>query len=418
MRFTERLMRPSPTAAPLVPHLDVAATVPVAMPGLRLQSLIAIGAGSIPRTVMQLRPSLRLLSFIAVVLLPTAFAAIYYFLVAADQYVTEFRFTLSTADAPRLDPLTLFVGAAVQSPAALESQVLVQYVASRAIVDAIGATLDLRQLFSPPQADWWSRLSQGSPIEELVRYWKAQVDPFYDPADSTVTVRVRAFTPSDALRLAQAVVAASETLANRLSMQARQDALRQSEGELSSSESRLKTTLGKMRALRDREGLIDPTQAVASTDALSTRLRDQLVQANTELATLRSYMRDDAPSVKVLKARIRSLETQRRSLAHELTDNGSPHTEALSGVLSSYEELASEQKFAETAYQLALHRVDEARANADRQRVFIASFVPPSLPEESLYPRRWQALGTIALVMLAVWAIGGLAMQSVRDHLT
>src|SRR5262249_3066714 len=161
--------------------------------------------------------------------------------------------------------------------------------------------------------------------------------------DGTVTVRVRAFAPSDALRLAQAVVGACETLANRLSMQARQDALRQSESELSSAEARLKATLGKMRALPDREGLIDPTHAVAATDALSTRLRDQLLQANAELATLRSYMRDDAPSVKVLKARIRSLETQRRSLARELTDTGS-HTDALSGVLGSYEELASEQK--------------------------------------------------------------------------
>ena len=418
MRFTERLMRLPATAEPLAAHPELAATVPVAVRDTRPRSLVAVGVGRLPITVLRLRPSLRLLSFIAMVLLPTGFAAVYYFLVAADQYVTEFRFTLSTAETPRLDPLALFAGAAIQSPAALESQVLVQYVASRAVVDAVGATLDLHQLFSRPHVDWWSRLPTGAPVEELVRYWREQVDPFYDPADGTVTVRVRAFSPPDALRLAQAVVDACEKLANRLSLQARQDALRQSESELSSAESRLKASLDKMRALRDREGLIDPTQTVAATDTLSTRLRDQLLQANAELATLRSYMRDDAPSVKVLKARIRSLETQRRSLAHELTDSGSPHTQALSSVLGSYEQLASEQKFAEAAYQLALHRVDEARANADRQQVFVASFVPPSLPEESLYPRRWRQLGTVALVMFAAWAIGGLAVQSIRDHLT
>jgi capsule polysaccharide export protein KpsE/RkpR len=43
--------------------------------------------------------------------------------------------------------------------------------------------------------------------------------------------------------------------------------------------------------------------------------------------------------------------------------------------------------------------------------------VPPSLPEDALYPRRWRALGIVALVAFALWSIGGLIIQSVRDHL-
>ena len=40
------------------------------------------------------------------------------------------------------------------------------------------------------------------------------MDPFYDPANGTVVVRVRAFTPAEALQLAQAIVTASEPLVN------------------------------------------------------------------------------------------------------------------------------------------------------------------------------------------------------------
>ena len=119
--------------------------------------------------------------------------------------------------------------AAPSPPAALESQILVQYIASRAMVDEVDAALDLRRLFSPPQADWWARLPLPATIEELVRYWKGQVDPFYDPANGTVTVRVRAFDPADALRLAEAVVAACEALVNELSLRARHDALAHAE---------------------------------------------------------------------------------------------------------------------------------------------------------------------------------------------
>jgi capsular polysaccharide transport system permease protein len=363
------------------------------------------------------RPSLRGLSFAALVLVPVAVAGAYYFAVAADQYVAEFRFTLNTIDPPRLDPLSLFTGSATQSPAALESQILVQYMTSRAIVDEIGGSLDLRRLFAPPQADWWARLPHPASIEELVHYWRGQVDPSYDPGNGTVTVKVRGFAPADALSLSQAIVAASEKLVNDLSLRARRDTLAHAESELAQAESRLKSVLGDLRAFRDREGLIDPARTAEASGALSTRLRDDLVRANSQLSTLRAYMRDDAPPVKVLKARIRSLEAQQRLLAREMTDPDASRSDTLSRVLGSYEQLESERKFAETAYQHALQSLDQTRSSADRQHVFIASFIPPSLPEEALYPRRWRSLGTVALMALAVWGIGGLSVQSIRDHL-
>jgi capsular polysaccharide transport system permease protein len=360
----------------------------------------------------------RLLSFIAVVVLPTVVTAGYLFIAAADQYVAEFRFTLSSADERRFDPISLFTGAPVQPPTVLESQVLVQYIGSRAIVDRIDAALDLRRFFAPPEADWWSRLPQPATIEELVRYWKGQVDPIYDAATGTVTVRVRAFEPEPALQLAEAVVAACEALVNELSLRARHDALHHAQTELAQAEARLNSVLNELRAFRDREGLIDPAGAAEANGALATRLRDELIKAQAARATLQRYMRDDAPSIKVLTSRIRAIETQRRLLAREMTDPDQLRPDTLSRTLAAYERLESERKFAEASYQLALRGVEQARASADRQRVFIASFVPPTRPEEALYPHRWRSLGTVALIAFALWGIGGLALQSVRDHLS
>src|SRR5438270_12212490 len=162
-------------------------------------------------------PSPLVLSFIAFVLVPIMVVAVYLFTIAADQYVSEFRFSLSSIDPPRLDPLSLLAGNASRAPAGLESQIVVQYIASRAMVDQLDGSLDLRHMFSPPEADWWARLPRPTSIEALVLYWRGQVDSFYDPANGTVVVRVRAFTPVEALQLAKAIVAASEQLVNDLS---------------------------------------------------------------------------------------------------------------------------------------------------------------------------------------------------------
>ena len=292
------------------------------------------------------------------------------------------------------------MGNAAPSPVGVDSYAVVQYIGSRDIIDDVGKTLDLRAMFSRPEADWLARLQLPVTIEELVRYWKNQVDGFFDVTNGTIVVKARAFTPEDALSLAQGVLASSERLVNDLSARARRDTLQNSEREVRRAERRLKTALARLREFRDREGIIDPRKTADATQALAGRIRDEMVRAETELATVKHYMRADAPSVKMLEARIQSLQTQLRSVESEVTDTEKSRSEVLSRVMGSYERLESERSFAEKAYQHALEALDRSRINADRQQVYIAGFVQPSLPEEALYPRRLRSVGDRRLPLL------------------
>lgn len=363
------------------------------------------------------RLALYLLSFVVVVAVPVALAGVYYFFIAADQYVAEFRFALRSVEPVRTESNAMFQGNVSTSQIGVDSYAVVQYLRSRDVVDDLGRTLDTREMFSRPEADWATRLQLPVSIEELVRYWKNQVDAFFDTTNGTIVVRSRAFTPEDALKLAQAVLAASERLVNDLSARARRDTLRNSEKEVHRAERRLKTAFVHLREFRDREGIIDPRKTADATQALAGRIRDELVRAATELATVKHYMRADAPSVRMLEARIQSLQAQLRSVESEVTDTEKSRSEVLSRVMGSYEQLESERTFAEKAYQHALEALDRSRMNADRQQVYIAGFVQPNLPEESLYPRRLMSLGVILFLCCGIWSIGSFIVHSVREHL-
>lgn len=399
--------RAVPPTESVVPGLPSRASNAVAL--LRPIGLVAVMAGE------RRRSRLYLLSFLLLVVLPVAAACVYWFGIAADQYVARFRFTLRTAEAPSAVAGWLPI-AAPPSRAALESRLLVNYLRSRAAVDDVSHAVELRRIYGDPAADWWSRLEPKAPIERLVGYWRRQVVAYYDPADESVAVRVRAFSPQDALSVARAVVGACRHLVENLSLQARTDALRHARTDAAKAKQRLAAVLARIGALRAREGMIDPDRSAASGAALAARVEQELVGARTRLKTIESYMREKSPAVALLKAHIRSLETQRRelALAPSAPDPGGAHT--LSQTLSTFEALESERKFAEDAYQHALAGLDQARADADRQRIFIASFVPPRLPEEALYPRRWRSVGVVALLAFAGWAIGCLTLQSIRDH--
>ena len=115
------------------------------------------------------RSRLRWFSFIIIVVIPAAIAATYYFLVAADQFVAEFRFALRSAEPERHDPALFLQESIAPSVMGLDSYVVVQYLASRAIIDDLSATIDLRQMFASSGADWPARLDLPVSIEELVR---------------------------------------------------------------------------------------------------------------------------------------------------------------------------------------------------------------------------------------------------------
>lgn len=361
--------------------------------------------------------SLRLLSFLVLVVVPLAAAAVYYLFIAAGQYVVEFRFGVRSVEPMPSGFGGLFFGSLAASPVVSDSYAVVQYIESRAIVDDLGRRLDLTAIFARPQGDWLARLHPPVPVEELVRYWRGQVDAFYDATDHSITVRVRAFTPGDALALARGVQGAAERMVNALSARARRDTLGHAKADLRRAEARLDAVLARMRQFRDREGVIDPRQSANSTEALAARLRDALVAAKTRRAVLRQYMAPDAPALRLLDARIRSLAEEERAVSGEITSPPQSGTPALSRLMTAYAELANRRRFAESAYQHALTALDRARRDADRQQIYLATFVAPSLPEEPLYPRRLYAIGLVFLVAFAIWAIGGLVVHSIRDHL-
>jgi capsular polysaccharide transport system permease protein len=53
---------------------------------------------------------------------------------------------------------------------------------------------------------------------------------------------------------------------------------------------------------------------------------------------------------------------------------------------------------------------------AERQARYIATFVEPHMPEDSLYPKRLQMIFLVLLCSTLAWAIGVLVFYGIRDH--
>ena len=165
-----------------------------------------------------------------------------------------------------------------------DSQVVVRYILSRAMVDELDKSIDLRGKFS--QADYLSRFDPVDPIEKLEKYWRKRVDATVDMMSGIVSFQIRAFTPADSLVIAKKVIELSEKLVNELSTRTRRDAVSQTQAEVARAEARLKSATATMRDARNSEGVLDAPAAADAINKVLTQLRLDLATTEENLASL------------------------------------------------------------------------------------------------------------------------------------
>jgi capsular polysaccharide transport system permease protein len=364
-------------------------------------------------------------SFVGCVLVPAFAATVYFAFIASSQFTAEARFAVRQLD---VDSSASTASAANSSSDSnggnvnfsftgpgQNAYIVTSYIRSRAIVDDLNAKIDVRKIFRRPEADFWARLKRNASIDELADYWNSMVATYIDAPSGIVTLQVRAFRADDAVALAKSVLELSEMLVNRISDRARHDAMEMSEKEVRRTYEMTQAALTELRQFRDSSGIIDPAQAGTEIGKLLLPLLTEKIRLEGDLFVASRDLDDSAPTIKALKNRLETVEQQITALKGRLT-NTDDSGKTISASLAKFEEIDLQRQFAEKLYALAQADLDRARLRAARQSVYLTVFVPPSLPEDSRYPRR-VAFPILILVGLAiVWSIGGMIFASVEDH--
>ncbi len=325
----------------------------------------------------------KLISFLVLVVLPTLGAATYYLAIAADQYVSEFRCVIHTADGAKEAETSATHATAGQSQLVLYSNVAVEYIKGEELVNQLQRTIDLRKIFASPRADWLARFNPRPSKEELTSYWGNMVDPYFDLSTGTISVTVRAFTPADALRISNAIIASTEKLVDGISLQARRDAVRVDEEEVASAARKLHDIHSEILDYRNRVQLLEPKQEADNRLGLLGKLQQDLSDTNTTLVTQRQTMSPNAPTVKALNHRIVALKQQIAALQSQLTTPSGSTTKAMSQSLGGFEALDAQRQIQEQYYASTLDTLSHSRETADRKMAYLSVFEQPNLPGDA-----------------------------------
>lgn len=377
---------------------------------IKKASVSASGGGIVFRT------------FVALVIAPSILVLVYYSLFASDIYIAEGKLTVreaydpegvsSTIGAGSISAIAGKIGLGTGTSTSQDSMIIMDYLKSRsAIVDA-GGRETVARLYDRPEIDWFSRLDSSDDLESIWSYWKSHVTVYVDSLSNILTLRVRAYSPDDALTLARELMQQSESLINNISRRNREDALARARSEVDRAMAELVNVRSEILTFQKDSKSIDPQMTAKQIMTLVANLTLKKIELESNLASADSVGATDRPSDKVQQTTLKVISKQISDLEGKLTGDGA---RSLSSQLREYELLKLKEQFVEQLYTIARSSFEEARRKLNRQQLYVAVIVPPILPDAAVYPKPLQEASVIFLALLVVWAIACLLVATIRD---
>jgi capsular polysaccharide transport system permease protein len=358
------------------------------------------------------------LSFAFCVLLPLLIAGVYYGLIASDKYAVDFRFSVRSASDLVAEPdlVSTLLGGGGQKDIGRLPYMAASYLRSRNVVRELDADGSLRVMFSRPEADWPSRFDPAKDDDALWHYWRSMISVNVDRVSGLVLVRALAFTPNDALAIAQALEKSTQRMVDAVAARARKDALATAEQELERAGARYATALTGLRDVRNEEGTVDPEQTIDLAAAtLLGIVKEKLALERQRDANLRA-LSANSPQQKVLYDQIKALDAQIIEQTEALTSQNS-EAKTAAQTISQFERRELERRFSERLLEVAQAAYEKAREESERQHIYLALFVPPKLPDAAEFPRRARETAFVGICAFAIWTVMMIMIAGVRDRL-
>ncbi|MBD9653000.1 hypothetical protein IB267_32045 [Ensifer sp. ENS09] len=357
-------------------------------------------------------------SFVIVFVMPGIASAVYFGVIASDRFVSEAKLVVRSSGDNSADMLGGLSSLLSGGPSN-DSSVVAEYVRSGAILDEISRTIDVRKLYSPGTIDVFSELGLHASREDLIKFWRKQVDVTVERNTGLITLRLQSFSAESSLDLLNSVLQISERTVNDLTRRSEKTRLSEARSELNLAKHALEKAVATLRDIRNEMGILDVNLAAKSYSAIVTSLKLELAKVETELGSLRDNNASNAPQTPALEGRASALKEQISNYETQMAGVTATSRMGEKNLADRATQLAQrefEVEIARNEYEAAITAFESARLVMEKQRAYLLTYVKPKLAEDPLYPKR----GLWILVSLAVSGLawGGVvgAASLVRDH--
>lgn len=347
-------------------------------------------------------------------LLPSILATLYYGLIATDQYESEARFVVRSANRPEMSGTLSFLVQLGLARSQDDSFIVQDFIGSRDAVAQLKARLPLGRIYGPAGADFlarWPSVLYGPQEEQLYKYLKGMISVVHSERTGISTLKVRAFDAADAKEVADTLLSMSEDLVNRLNGRLQTDAIASSAAEVRNAQERLITAQTRLTDFQNRELTVDPVRNAVALAELIARLSAELGVVQAQIAEMKNGTAA-SPQLGGLQRKAVALQQQISDERRRIADD----RDGLATRIAAYERLQLEREFARRMLTSAELELVRSRNDAARQMLYLERVVEPNTADYPTQPKRFWLILTVTVANVLLVAVGWLILSGAREH--
>ncbi len=358
-------------------------------------------------------------SLVFFVFFPSFVSAVYYFVIASDQYVSETRMIVRTIGvSEQFDSSEKREGRSIIGGDSLtqDSYIVANYLKSPQLVRKLDDEIGLRLLVSKPEIDFLSRLGVEATSEDVYRYWLKHVDTYVDGPSGIIIFTVRAFSPQDAVDISAAALSAADSMIQQISEKAKGDLVDRGETDVVASLEEYRKALDDLRDYQNKTGIFDPTSSAKMTSSIIAKLTEEKLTLQVDLQSLEAADADKTGRGRQLRRSIQALDDQIKLRQNSLAGNQATDQAQLSNSLTEFSRLETRRIVTQALYESTVRNLDTAKSAALKRTTFMAVFSSTRAPEKSEYPDRFSEWIILTVGLLTIWVTLTLVWMSIEDH--
>ena len=352
------------------------------------------------------------------VLLPTILVSYYYYAVATPMYATNTEFVIQKAEAPASSAGGLGGLLGGSSFATVQESITVQsYLQSREAMLRLDEELGFRDHFSGPNIDPLTRLDVESTDEQMYTTYLRSLTIGYDPTEGLIRMEMLAADPESSQQFSEALIGYAEERVDQMSDRLRGDQMTGARESFEEAEERLLLAQQRVLELQEQRGVLSADAEVNQVFSQIANFELQLTEERLRLAEIQAAARPNATRVEVAEANIARLEALITDLRASLTEGQSGEA-SLARVQS---ELVIAQADLETRQLMlteALQAMEGARAEANRQSLYISMGVFPVAPDEAAYPKAFENTLLAFVVFSGIYLLVSMTASILREQVS
>ncbi|MGQ3887478.1 hypothetical protein ACQUW5_00420 [Legionella sp. CNM-1927-20] len=354
----------------------------------------------------------KLFSFL--VLFPWFIAAFYILCIQTPVYESSAKILVERDD--QRDPINSTMGMWSGGNAAPSEIYLTrEYIISREILSHIEQRFGIKDHYQSKKNDFLSRLDKKATQSEFLKYYRNKVTAVVEPETYEIIITAAAFTPEAAKKIVTEIIQDTKQFVNKVSNTLAKKQYAFAKMKLGLAKDKLFQAGKDVMEWQNQNGLFDPKETAQVVSSVMAKLKGTLVEKQTELITYSSFMQPNSNKVVTLTEEIKALKEQIEQQTNLLLGNKEKNGK-LNKIMTDFEWVQLQLKFAQAEYQAAQQAFDAAAINLAKNQNLLIEIERPNLPDEPSKPLPFYDLVNLLFFLLIIFVLTKMAVIIIKEH--